>query len=53
MAGARAKTYFDNLKKNYPKKRINQLSFMVWLDDFTRPRTSLSSLDDSQLSDNG
>ena len=32
---------------------LNQLSFMVWLGDFIRPRTSRSTLDDNQLSEDG
>ena len=75
-AGTRAKTSFENLKKNYTKKRsnlrgskksgtsraavekaefkFNQLSFLVWLGDFIRPRTSRSSIDGGQqLSDDG
>ena len=69
----RAKTSFDNFKKNYTKKRsnfrnskksgtsreavekaereFNQLSFMVWLDDFIRPRNSKSSFDDGNDSE--
>ena len=67
---ARAKTSFENLKKNYTKKRSNfrnsqrsgtsrdavdsaeqelkKMSFLVWLDDFIRPRSSKSSFDDSE-----
>lgn len=68
FSATRAKTCFENLKKNYTKKRsnvrnakksgtsreavekaeneFNQFSFLVWLDDFIRPRNSRSSFDD-------
>ena len=73
FSAARAKTSFENLKKNYTKKRsnfrnskksgtsrdavekaereFNQLSFMVWLDEFIRPRNSKSSFDDGNDSE--
>ena len=33
------------------EKELNQLSFMVWLDDFIRPRNSKSSFDDENDSE--
>ena len=76
LLAVRARTCFENLKKNYSKKRsnlrnskksgtsrmavekaeneLNQLSFLVWLDEFIRARNSRSSFDNANhQSDDG